>query len=111
VQHGCPVPVTQVAVQARQSPDGLGHVSLVAYPSADPQGFLECGSRIVEVVFGPRRTPSEAHQAAGCMNMPDLHAATRAGRMDQPLTGSDRRADHRAARHDLGISSSRSNAS
>jgi hypothetical protein len=54
VQHGCPIPVTLIAVQERQPEKGAGHVPLVAGPAADPQAFLECGSRAVEVLFGPQ---------------------------------------------------------
>ena len=52
VQHGCPVPVAQIAVHAGQPQGGEGHVSHLAGPAAGPQGFFERGSRAVEVVLG-----------------------------------------------------------
>jgi hypothetical protein len=56
VQDSCPVPVTQIAGHAGEPQERLGQVPLLADPAADPQDFLEGGSRAVEVVLGPQET-------------------------------------------------------
>ena len=53
VQHGCPVPVTDVGGQACQPEYGVGHCSLVTDPAADPEDVPEFCSCALQVLLGP----------------------------------------------------------
>src|SRR6516225_4448503 len=58
VEHGRPVPVARVRGQARQAEAGVGDTETVPVAAADPQGFVEAGSRAVRVVV---LAPHPAH--------------------------------------------------